>query len=46
MKKIWANFTTFNYNIGYLRIYHTFMYFQIESNLIKGINMENWAFLQ
>ena len=30
MKKIWANFTTFNYNIGYLRKGQTFMYFQIE----------------
>ena len=33
MKKIWANFITFNYNIGYLRRGQIFMYFQIKSDL-------------
>ena len=33
MKKIWANFVSFNYNIGYLRRDQTFMHFQIESDL-------------
>ena len=35
MKNIWANFRTFNYNNynKYLRRDHTFMYFQIKSDL-------------
>ena len=33
MKKIWAKFVSFNYNIGYLRTDQTFMHFQIISDL-------------
>ena len=40
MKNIWANFITFNYNIGYLRRDHTFMYFQIKSDFREKI----WKF--
>ena len=40
MKNIWANFRTFNCNIGYLRRDHTFMYFQIKSDLREKI----WKF--
>ena len=35
MKKIWADFVTFNYNIGYFSRDQTFMYFQRESDLRK-----------
>ena len=40
MKKIWANLITFHYNIGYMRRDHTFMYFQIKSDLREEI----WEF--
>ena len=42
MKKIWVNFITFNYNIGYLRRGQFFMYFQIESDL--GLREHLWEF--
>ena len=44
MKKIWANFITFHYNIGYMRRDHNFTYFQIKSNL-REKNMGIWTFL-
>ena len=40
MKKIWANWLSFTYNIGHLRGDKIFMYFQIESDLREKI----WKF--